>query len=161
MYNQYNNIEKFVTNPDKLQITNGSEVYISSEDNFDIVVDLQDHSEKFEQLKPFIAFLARNVCELDNTAQKFDRLQSGNSQFSYVVSIIFIDNPYVIFRYLGTEENTEFDVIFKHSEGKFILKSFGTILDISQNWEETLSVDRSKKQEGKKKGILHKLMDWL
>ena len=31
MYDRYADIEKFITDPDKLQITNGSEVYISSE----------------------------------------------------------------------------------------------------------------------------------
>lgn len=161
MYNRYGDIEKFITDPDKLQITNDSEVYISSEDNYDIVFDLQGHSEEFEQLKPFITFVARSVCELDNMAQKFDKLYSGNSQFNYIVAIIFIDNPYIIFRYWGTEENTEFDVVFEHSKDKFILKSFGTIFDISSNWEETLSVGRSKKQEVKKKGVLRKLLDWL
>ena len=161
MYNRYYNIEKFITDPDKLQITNGSEVYVSSEDNFDIVVDLQDRAEDFEQLKPFIAFVAQSVCELDNTAQKFDKLHSGSSQFPYIVAIIFIDDPYIIFRYWGTEENTEFDVVFEHSEGKFTLKSFGTISDIPSNWEENLSADRSKKQEVKKKGLLQRLIDWL
>ena len=56
MHDRYADIEKFITDPDKLQITNGSEVYISSEDNHDIVVDLQGHTEDFEQLKPFISF---------------------------------------------------------------------------------------------------------
>lgn len=161
MYNRYSDVTKFVTDPSKLQIANGSEVYISSEENFDIVVDLQNQAEKFEQLKPFIAFVAQSVCELDNTAQKFDKLHSGSGQFPYIVAIIFIDDPYIIFRYWGTEENTEFDVVFEHSEGKFTLKGFGTILDISPNWEETFSIDRSKKQEVKKKGILRRLIDWL
>ena len=73
MYNRYHDIEKFITNPEKLQIVNGWEVYISSEENYDIVVDLEGHKEEFESLKPFIAFIARNICELDNTVQKFDR----------------------------------------------------------------------------------------
>ena len=40
MYNRYNDIEKFVIDPNKLQVVNGSEVYISSEENYNIVVDL-------------------------------------------------------------------------------------------------------------------------
>jgi len=87
MYNRYNNIEKFIIDPNKLQMVNGSEVYISSEENYNIVVDLQGHTDEFEQLKPFIITVVQNVCELDNTAQKFDKLQSGSPHFPYVVSI--------------------------------------------------------------------------
>ena len=161
MYNRYNDIEKFVIAPNKLQVVNGSEIYISSEENYNIVVDLQGHTDEFEQLKPFIITVVQNVCELDNTAQKFDKLQSGSLYFPCVVSIIFIDYPYVIFEYWGTEENTQFDVVFEHSEGKFTLKSFGTISNIPSNWEEILSANRSKKQEVKKKGLLRRLIDWL
>ena len=161
MYNLYNDIEKFVIDPNKLQVVNGSEIYISSEENYNIVVDLQGHTDEFEQLKPFIITVVQNVCELDNTAQKFDKLQSGSPHFPYVVSIIFIDYPYVIFEYWGTEENTQFDVVFEHNDGKFTLKSFGTISNIPSNWEEILSANRSKKQEVKKKGLLRRLIDWL
>ena len=54
MYDRYNDIDKFITDPDKFRVINGSEIYISSEDNYNIVVDLQGHTEEFEQLKPFI-----------------------------------------------------------------------------------------------------------
>ena len=54
MYDRYNDIDKFITDPDKFRVVNGSEVYISSEDNYNITVDLQGHTEEFEQLKPFI-----------------------------------------------------------------------------------------------------------
>ena len=52
------------------QIVNGSEVYISSKENYDIVVDLQGHTEEFERLKPFITLVAQSICDLDNTTQK-------------------------------------------------------------------------------------------
>jgi len=145
MYNRYSDIKKFVTDPSKLQIVNGSEVYISSEENYDIVVDLQGHTEEFEQLKPFITLIAQSICDLDNTAQKFDNLHSKSSQFPYVVAIVFVDEPHVILEYWGTEENTQFDVIFEHNNGMFTLKSFGTILNISSDWEQTLSNDHSGK----------------
>lgn len=48
MYNRYYDIKKFITDPEKLQIVNGSEVYISSEEDFDIVVDLKGHKEEFD-----------------------------------------------------------------------------------------------------------------
>ncbi len=161
MYNRYNDIEKFVIDPNKLQVVNGSEIYISIEENYNIVVDLQGHTDEFEQLKPFIITVVQNVCELDNTAQKFDKLQSGSPHFPYVVSIIFIDYPYVIFEYWGTEENTQFDVVFEYNEGTFALKSFGTILDISSNWEQTLAADCVEKKGVKKRGFLQKLISWL
>ena len=91
MYNRYYDIKKFITDPEKLQIVNGSEVYISSEEDYDIVVDLKGHKEEFESLKPFIAFVARNICELDNTAQKFDKLHSGESRFPFDLELVFID----------------------------------------------------------------------
>ena len=50
MYNRYHDIKKFITNPKKLQIVNGSEVYISSEEDYDIVVDLEGHTADFEGL---------------------------------------------------------------------------------------------------------------
>ena len=117
MYNRYADIEKFVTDPDELQIANGSEVYISSEDNYDIVVDLQGHTEDFEQLKPFISFVAKNICELDNIAQKFDNLHSKSSQFPYVVAVVFVDNPYVILHdalpiYTGEQKKTRSSMWF-------------------------------------------------
>ena len=159
MYNRYSDIEKFVTDPNKLQIVNGSEVYISSEENFDIAVDLQGHIERFEQLKPFIIFVAQRVCELDNIAQKFDKLYNGNNHFPYIVSTVFIDEPYVIFEYWGTEENTQFDVVFERSENIFILKSFGTILDIPINWEQKFCFAHSRKRGNLKERLLNRLKE--
>ena len=118
MYNRYHDIKKFVTDPEKLQIVNGSEVYISSEEDYDIVVDLKEHKEEFESLKPFIAFIARNICELDNTAQKFNRLHSGESRFPFDLELIFIDVSHVILEYWGTEVNTQFGVVFEYSKDK-------------------------------------------
>ena len=137
MYNRYHDIKKFVTDPEKLQIVNGSEVYISSEEDYDIVVDLKEHKEEFESLKPFIAFIARNICELDNTAQKFNRLHSGESRFPFDLELIFIDVSHVILEYWGTEVNTQFGVVFEYSKDKFTLKKFGMIQDIPADWEQT------------------------
>ena len=137
MYNRYYDIKKFITDPEKLQIMNGSEVYISSEEDYDIVVDLKEHKEEFESLKPFIAFIARNICELDNTAQKFNRLHSGESRFPFDLELIFIDVSHVILEYWGTEVNSQFDVVFEYSKDKFTLKKFGMIQDIPADWEQT------------------------
>lgn len=128
MYDRYNDIDKFITDPDKFRVVNGSEVYISSEDNYNIVVDLQGHTEEFEQLKPFIVLVAKNICRLDNIVQKFERQQNRNgssSQFQYNIAVVFIDDPYIILEYWGTEENTQFDVVFEYDKEKFYYENYG------------------------------------
>ena len=164
MYDRYADMEKFITDPDKLQIVNGSEVYISSENDYDIAVDLQGRVEEFERLKPFIVFVAKSICELDNTVQKFDSRHSWNrpgGQFQYQIAAVFVDDPYIILEYWGTEENTQFDVVFEHDKGKFLLRSFGTMQDIPENWEEIAPADARKQKSGSPKGFLRKLMEWL
>ena len=136
MYNRYHDIRKFITDPEKLQMMNGSEVYISSEEDYDIVVDLEGHTEEFKRLKPFIAVIAQSLCELDNTVQKFNRLHSGESQFPFDLKIVFIDGSYAILEYWGTEVNTQFDVVFEYKENKFFMRSYGIIDNIPDNWEE-------------------------
>ena len=161
MYNRYHDINKFVTDPEKLQIVNGSEVYISSEEDYDIVVDLKEHKEEFESLKPFIAFIARNICELDNTAQKFNRLHSGESRFPFDLELIFIDVSHVILEYWGTEVNTQFDVVFEYSKDKFTLKKFGMIQDIPADWEQAPILKGNKSKQDKKKSFLHGIIHWM
>lgn len=161
MFDRYSDIEKFITDPEKLQIVNGSEVYISNEENYDIVVDLQRDVTKFDNLKPFIALIAKNICELDNMAQKFDSLHSKSNHFPYKVEIVFIDEPFFILEYWGTEENTQFDVVFEYKEDKFVLKSFGTLQDIPANWEDITPTNTQAKKEIHKKGFLQKLIEWL
>lgn len=161
MYNRYYDIKKFITDPEKLQIVNGSEVYISSEEDFDIVVDLKGHKEEFESLKPLIAFVARNICELDNTAQKFDRLHSGESRFPFDLELVFIDVSHVILEYWGTEVNTQFDVVFEYSKDKFTLKKFGMIQDIPVDWEQTPILKGNKSKQDKKKRFLQGIIHWM
>ena len=161
MYNRYHDIKKFVTDPEKLQIVNGSEVYISSEEDYDIVVDLKEHKEEFESLKPFIAFIARNICELDNTAQKFNRLHSGESRFPFDLELIFIDVSHVILEYWGTEVNTQFGVVFEYSKDKFTLKKFGMIQDIPADWEQAPILKGNKSKQDKKKSFLYGIIHWM
>ena len=161
MYNRYHDIKKFITDPEKLQIVNSSEVYISSEENYDIVVDLKGHKEEFESLKPFIAFVARNICELDNTAQKFNRLHSGESRFPFDLELIFIDVSHVILEYWGTEVNTQFDVVFEYRKGKFTLKKFGMIQDIPADWEQAPILEGNKSKQDKKKSFLQGIIHWM
>lgn len=161
MHNRYHDIRKFITDPEKLQMMNGSEVYISSEEDYDIVVDLEGHTEEFKRLKPCIAVIAQNLCELDNTVQKFNRLHSGESQFPFDLKIVFIDGSYVILEYWGTEVNTQFDVVFEYSKDKWTLKKFGMIQDIPADWEQASVLDGNKSKPTKKKNFLHRIIHWM
>ncbi len=143
MYDRYADMEKFITDPDKLQIVNGSEVYISSEYDYDIAVDLQGRVEDFEQLKPFIILVAKSICELDNTVQKFEYQHNwialsplillSEPPFYYDIETVFINDPYIILKYWGTEEDRDFDVVFEFKNGKFVLRNFDTVRDIPED----------------------------
>ena len=146
MYDRYADMEKVITDPDKLQIVNGSEVYISSEKDYDIAVDLQGRVEDFEQLKPFIILVAKSICELDNTIQKFEYQHNwialspsillSEPPFYYDIETVFINDPYIILKYWGTEEDRDFDVVFEFKNGKFVLRNFDTVRDIPEDWED-------------------------
>ena len=143
MYDRYADMEKFITDPDKLQIVNGSEVYISSEYDYDIAVDLPGRVEDFEQLKPFIILVAKSICELDNTVQKFEYQHNwialsplillSEPPFYYDIETVFINDPYIILKYWGTEEDRDFDVVFEFKNGKFVLRNFDTVRDIPED----------------------------
>lgn len=158
MVNRYHDNQKLITDPEKLQLTDHSEVVISTEENYDIVVDLKGNTADFERLKPFIAFVAQSLCALDHTAQKFNGLYSRSSRFPYDVKIIFVDPPYVILEYWGTEENTQFDVVFVCDQDRFILKSFGTIHDVPADWEQAAF---QKPGQAQKKSLFYRLKNWL
>lgn len=72
-FNRYGDISKLITDPDLLQVTEDECVYISDENDYDIAVDLETCYAPFDEVKPFIAFLATQICELDNVAQRFHR----------------------------------------------------------------------------------------
>lgn len=65
MYNRYHDIRKFITDPEKLQMMNGSEVYISSEEDYDIVVDLEGHTEELSLSIMTKAFSLKSISTFD------------------------------------------------------------------------------------------------
>ncbi len=123
MYNRYGDISKFVTNPEHLVITEDKSVFISREEDYDIMVDLEDCCDSFENIKPFIVTVAKHVCELDNTVQRFHNTMRFNGkplglanlpsprgilrfdfnkcmvkcnqerEFSFKLELIYIENP--------------------------------------------------------------------
>ena len=72
-FNRYGDLSKFITDLDLLQATGDGGVYISNEDNYDIAVYLETCYASFDEVKPFIVFLATQICELDNAVQRFHR----------------------------------------------------------------------------------------
>lgn len=55
MYNRYDNINKFITDIDKLKMDKYGTVYISEEDDYDISVCLDEQMERFEELNDNIS----------------------------------------------------------------------------------------------------------
>lgn len=85
MYDRYGDISKFITDADQLCVIDNEFIYISSENDYDIAVDLEGCYTSFDELKPFIAFLAAHICELDNTVQRFNRQKRvKNNGYGYV-----------------------------------------------------------------------------
>ena len=109
-FNRYGDISKFITDPDLLQVTGDECVYISNENDYDIAVDLETCYASFDEVKPFIAFLATQICELDNAAQRFHRKKRV--------------------------KNSQLEVVFEYKENKFFLRTYGAIDNIPDNWED-------------------------
>ncbi len=148
MFNRYDDMNKFITDIDKLRMDKYGTVYISEEEDYDISVCIEEQMERFEELKPVIIKVAEHICELDNVVQRYYKKCCKNSQKYYKeryniddfeddLVIVYIDEPNIItFEYWGVRENTQYLVEFEEIDDKFILKSFGSVEDIPANWDE-------------------------
>ncbi|MCI8409458.1 MAG: hypothetical protein HFJ09_09360 [Lachnospiraceae bacterium] len=137
IHNRYNNKSKLITNINEFQLTNETEVIIYREEQYydEIVVDLERQVDKFDELKPFIGFVAENLSKMDCIAQKYD----GDDKFAenYAIAHICLDAPDTIkLTYFGTFVNTEFDVVFQCLNGELVLKSFGLTKNIPSDWNK-------------------------
>ena len=163
-FNRYGDLSKFITDPDLLQTTGDGGVYISNEDNYGIAVYLETCYASFDEVKPFIAFLATQICELDNAVQRFDRKSQKKrirrdvslpspyridyssmednptpqeEKSDFILAYIYMEEKNRIsLNYWCTTENSEFDVVFEYKENKFFMRSFGLIDNIPDNWED-------------------------
>lgn len=136
IHKRYNNKSKLITNINEFQLTNETEVIIYLEEQYydEVVVDLEGQTDKFDELKPLIGFVAENLCKMDCIAQKYD----GDDKFAenYAIAYVCLDSPNTIkLTYFGTFVNTEFDVVFQYINGELILKSFGTMKNIPSDWD--------------------------
>ena len=132
---RYGDLSKFITDPDGLELDQHALVYLSAEDDYDIAVDLERQKEKFDALRPYIAFVAKNICRLDDLVQRYDReRERGGGRFPYSLNLVYVDKPCIILEYCGMIENTTFDVVFRQENGKFILESFGMRHSLPPDW---------------------------
>ena len=132
---RYGDPGKFITDPDGLELDQHALVYLSAEDDYDIAVDLERQKEKFDALRPYIAFVAKNICRLDDLVQRYDReRERGGGRFPYSLNLVYVDKPCIILEYCGMIENTTFDVVFRQENGKFILESFGMRHSLPPDW---------------------------
>ncbi len=109
-FNRYGDLSKFITDPDLLQVTGDECIYISNANDYDIAVDLETCYASFDEVKPFITFLATQIYELDNAAQRFHRKKRV--------------------------KNSQLEVVFEYKENKFFLWTYGAIDNIPDNWKD-------------------------
>ncbi|NBI67522.1 hypothetical protein D1646_12015 [Pseudoflavonifractor sp. 60] len=132
---RYGDLSKFVTDPDRLELTRDGLVYLSAEEDYDIAADLSGQEEKFIALRPQLASTARNLGRLDDLVQRCHQEQSGGGRrFPYSLEFVYLDKPYLILEYWGMIENTTFDVVFRQEDGKFIMESFGMRNNLPPDW---------------------------
>ena len=137
MYNRYGDIEKFITDTDKLKMDKDGGVYISEEEDYGIIVDLEEQMERFEELKPAIVEVAKHICELDNMVQKYYRKRCNNADLEDYLALVYIDEPNIItFTYWGARMNTEYLAVFEQKDDRFILKSVGMDNNIPADWDK-------------------------
>lgn len=122
-YNRYNDLTKFITNENELKITNEVEIYISN--YYDISIDLSYLNSINELDKEFICTISKNVCDIDNTVQKYCQYILKEPDFYFDLAIISIkNNNSIIVDYWGNVFNSQFDVELKYEGNKFILTRF-------------------------------------
>ena len=136
MYNRYQDIDKFITDVNELRMDKDGGVYISSEEDYGIMVDLEEQMDKFEELKSQIVFAAEHIGELDNMVQRYSRKRWNETLEDYV-ALIYIDEPNIVtLEYWGARVNTQYLVEFEYTDNQFVLKSFGMNKDIPADWDK-------------------------
>ncbi|MDE5591292.1 MAG: hypothetical protein K2J60_19470 [Acetatifactor sp.] len=132
--NRYGNLEKFITDPDKLVLNNGEEVIMSGYGDYCITFDMEDAPCGFEELRGFIAQLAKEICELDNIVQKY-ACHEGGTMTDYELSVVCLDKDYnVHLVYEGTKVANVCEVMFEKKNGRYYLRKFGWVVDIPDDW---------------------------
>ena len=88
----------------------------------------------FEELRGFISVLAKEICELDNTVQKY-ACHEDETMTDYELSVVCLDEDYnVHLVYEGTKVANVCKVMFEKKNGKYYLRRFGWVVDIPDDW---------------------------
>lgn len=136
---RYNDKKRLMQNEDELKLTHRTmvELYRGNTEEDEVSLDLEEHAAQFEELKPYIIYVARNLAKMDTIVQTFSaRKTDTNFAERFIISYITWKAPDILcITYFGTLENTEFDAVFQCVEDTFILKSCGAMKDIPQDWE--------------------------
>ena len=133
--NRYGNLEKFITDPDKL-VLNDEEVVMSADRDYCIMFDMEEAPCGFEELRGFIADLSKKLCELDNIVQKF-ACHEGWTMTDYEVWRVWLDEDYnVHLEYCGTKVANVCEVMFEKKNGRYNLRKFGWVVDIPDDWTD-------------------------
>ncbi|MDE6550503.1 MAG: hypothetical protein K2M44_03285 [Clostridia bacterium] len=69
---------------------------MSGNKDYGIVFDMEDAPCGFEELRPFIANLAKDICELDNIVQKF-AIHEGEDFSDYNIFAVTTDENYNVY----------------------------------------------------------------
>lgn len=127
MNSRYTDKSKLITDVNELRIINDTEVLICEESLFyrEVVVELKkDSVDRFEELKPFIKFIAENLYKMDEIAKNYEK--DDKFVYEYELATVHIDAfEKIRLTYYGMSENTEFDVVFEVNNGNFLLRKFG------------------------------------
>lgn len=73
LYNRYEDQSKFIMDMEQLCIAEDGYVYISKEEDYGIAIDMESCYGTLDEVKSFIVFLAKHICELDNLVQRFNQ----------------------------------------------------------------------------------------
>ncbi len=132
--NRYGDIGKFITDPDKLVLKNGEEVIMSDYRDYCITFDMEDAPCGFEELRGFIAGLAKDLCGLDNIVQKF-ACHEGETMTDHELSEVRLDEDYNVYLvYYGIKVANVCEVMFERKNGKYYLRRYGWAVDIPDDW---------------------------
>jgi hypothetical protein len=129
VYKRYTDRSKLI-DCSQLKFSGESQIRIYDGDDWfgEVTVYLNRAREALEESKKRIAFAAENLWKMDYTIQKYDESKNGGSHFadSYEAAYLcFEGQDRITLTYYGITENTEFDAVFCHAEGRLVLKSLG------------------------------------
>lgn len=58
---------------DQLCVADDGYVYVSKQEDYNIAVDMESSYGSLDEVKSFIFYLAKHICELDNLVQRFNQ----------------------------------------------------------------------------------------